>query len=646
MRQFGKVDIPQKAFVPTLEMGSDWTLASPLRSTRHERNRSECTRHDSIYGRRNSSPILSPSRLSKAWKDKVRARMQDQFVLDPIQYFDFHLNSAVECARLSQRILEGIYRPSPSERILVEKSKGLCRQLVIPQVVDAIVLQCLSDALYAVVSAKAPTSKSFFEPEDHSFSPGEHEYGQFHAWLNFQESIFNFSKTHRYFVVTDIANYYDSISYNHLRNIISGVTGAPEHLLDLLIYVLSALLWQPDYMPRVEIGLPQINLDAPRLLAHCFLYELDDFLENSSTPDFARYMDDIDVGVDSIPDAKCVLRDIDLVLQTRQVRLNSGKTLILNQEEAIEHFRILDNAYLDGLQAQIDDRLKRRLSLESQRRTVVRRVSSGLRRKRFEGGNGEKILKRLITLGRRCRADLALADAAFVLRMWPGTRENIYDYLASRSLTTASARMLRDFIASEIIVDESSTVLLVNSLTHTAAPRRVGPEIYIKGIADQLLETSFFGLYSKIWLLSKYGSRREIFDLVNRTRRVWSGSYRLGRLIGGLRPLFAGSPMYEDLTRAIVLSRNAGTRETWGFHMQVATDPAVFSEMVPALSSPNPSKSTGITHAKFLLLLSALQNANVPRARKDALVAANKTVWSDYFYRRWARDTAGLNRFP
>ena len=90
---------------------------------------------------------------------------------------------------------------------------------------------------------------------------------------------------------------------------------------------------QPDYSPRVEIGLPQINLDAPRLLAHCFLYELDAFLDNHSDRDFVRYMDDIDVGVDSVVEARKTLQSIDLVLQTKQVRLNSGKTKILTQAE-------------------------------------------------------------------------------------------------------------------------------------------------------------------------------------------------------------------------------------------------------------------------------------------------------------------------
>ncbi len=117
----------------------------------------------------------------------------------------------------------------------------------------------------------------------------------------------------------------------------------------MLIHVLSSLLWQPDYMPHVEIGLPQMNLDAPRLLAHCFLYELDKFLASDSNRDFVRFMDDIDVGVDRISEAKQVLKSMDLVLQTKQIRLNSGKTLILRKDAAAKHFRIVQNARLNTL---------------------------------------------------------------------------------------------------------------------------------------------------------------------------------------------------------------------------------------------------------------------------------------------------------
>jgi hypothetical protein len=259
--------------------------------------------------------------------------MREQYLNDGIENFDFHIARRQECRKLSLLILRGDYAPEKAQRILVE-SKGLCRQLVIPSARDALVLQCLSDALYQEIRDKAPTRRAFFEPKDHTFSKpreisGRDFYGTFASWLNFQRELFSFSKDRAFIVVTDIAKYYDSISYVHLRNVIAPIAGVEECVLDMLIYVLSSLLWQPDYMPSIEIGLPQINLDAPRLLAHCFLYELDAFLASDSDRDFVRFMDDIDIGVDTFADAKRVLKSVDLVLQTRQVRLNSGKTLIL-----------------------------------------------------------------------------------------------------------------------------------------------------------------------------------------------------------------------------------------------------------------------------------------------------------------------------
>jgi hypothetical protein len=143
-------------------------------------------------------------------------------------------------------------------------------------------LQALSDALWVELRTKAPSKKAFYAPNDAQFSKPikghSTEYGPLAAWLAFQNTIFGFATSKKYIVVTDIANYYDFISYDHLRNILADLSLAREHALDLLIYTLSCMLWQPDYMPRVSVGLPQMNLDAPRLLAHCFLFEIDALL--------------------------------------------------------------------------------------------------------------------------------------------------------------------------------------------------------------------------------------------------------------------------------------------------------------------------------------------------------------------------------
>src|SRR6202021_3725069 len=109
---------------------------------------------------------------------------------------------------------------------------------------------------------------AFFEPKDHSFSKpreasGRDFYGTFASWLNFQRELFSFSKDRAFIIVTDVANYYDSISYVHLRNVIAPIAGVEECVLDMLIYVLSSLLWQPDYMQSMEKALPQLTLAPP-----------------------------------------------------------------------------------------------------------------------------------------------------------------------------------------------------------------------------------------------------------------------------------------------------------------------------------------------------------------------------------------------
>jgi hypothetical protein len=315
--------------------------------------------------------VINKGRLKATWKNKVRSTLKDQFLPDPIDFYDYQTNINRITDRLAANVLSGNYVPRSPKRITKEKSKGLCRLLTIPHPLDVLVLQCLSDALYADIKNAQPTKKAFFEPSDHSLSPNDAlfatpQYGSFKSWLNFQKELLKFAHQRNWIVVTDIANYYDFINYTHLRNVIAGTIEVRETILDFLIFVLSSILWQPDYTPRFEVGLPQINADAPRILAHCFLFELDKVLADSPHIDYARYMDDIDIGVDTLREAKQTLKQIDLVLQTRQIRLNSGKTLILSRDQAGKHFKVRENAFLDRFVARINSRHQNGQALDAE----------------------------------------------------------------------------------------------------------------------------------------------------------------------------------------------------------------------------------------------------------------------------------------
>lgn len=594
--------------------------------------------------------IFSPDNLERVWKDKVRTSMREQYLNDGIENFDFHIGRRQECRRLSLLIARGDYVPERAQRILVEKSKGLCRQLVIPSPRDALVLQCLSDALYQEIRDKAPTKRAFFEPKDHSFSKarellGRDVYGSFAAWLNFQRELFSFSKERLYVVVTDIANYYDSISYVHLRNVIAPIAGVEECVLDMLIYVLSSLLWQPDYMPSIEIGLPQINLDAPRLLAHCFLYELDAFLASDAKRDFVRYMDDINIGVDKLADAKRALKSVDLVLQTRQVRLNSGKTLILRRGEALRHFRVMENARLDVMKLRVERKRRAGDNMDLERRIIQLRVRHGLASGAFDDGNGEKVLKRWMGLAATVNALIRPSDLLRLFLFRPAVRDTVCTYIRRFDLSAARANMLASAAESGLLVDDAAIVDLTNHLVETAVTTTAKRHASILRIIAACDVSTYFGLYCRLWLQSKYDSTAALLETIRLTSETWVLHERLGRLIGAFVPVFRCSPEWSEYFYVLSDSRNHGVRDSYKFHKNLSSDPAAFKSMFDALSNPNPSRGTGITHAKFLSLLSALQNSKAPAAQVEILRSRNAAAWRDIYYRRIAR-RLGINVPP
>jgi hypothetical protein len=137
-------------------------------------------------------------------------------------------------------------------------------------------------------------------------------------------------------------------------------------------------------------------------------------------------MDDIDFGVDTIAKAKTVLRDLDLALQTRNLRLNSGKTKILTASEAYDHFRVFDNSVIDKLSARVSDRKYLEYWRTFYSNFIPWILWRGLRAGYFVEGNGAKIIKRLLTIAAHLRTPLP--DEAFrsILYDLPGLRPNLF----------------------------------------------------------------------------------------------------------------------------------------------------------------------------------------------------------------------------
>jgi len=581
--------------------------------------------------------VISVSRLKATWKNKVRDALRRQPIPDALEYLDFHTKLDASCTAIESEILSGSYIPRPPIRFLSEKSKGLCRQLVIPSVKDALILQTLSDALWVELKTKAQSKKSFYAPNDHQFSKfikgHASDYGPVAAWLAFQETIFGFAKTKKYVVVTDIANYYDCISHEHLRNILADLSLAREHALDLLLYILSYMLWQPDYMPRVPIGLPQTNLDAPRLLAHCFLFEIDHLLMHKSGIDFARYMDDIDVGVDTLPEAKAVLRDLDLALQTRQIRLNSGKTKILSELEAYQHFKIGENYLIDHLVERIDKNTVAGKPLIRERRAIELGIRAGLRRGTFSTGNGEKILKRLINLAAQTHASIDDKIFISVMEEWPSLRKTILGWWQRHQHPETKLSLIAGLIEAGTIVDDAALMDIAIALVVASLPNTSIVKGYLARISNAIDHKAPWGFHAKCWIFSKYEDPKSLMRLIETTVSLWVTQEHLSRLAAGMLPRIYGTPDESKFEWIIRRTGNGWATPVLEFHRTLLGGTFGYKAVKGFILAPNFSLPNLISHSKFMMLLSLLHNIDLAPTASAHLKAVHAVALSDPFYK-------------
>jgi len=278
-------------------------------------------------------------------------------IADLHDYYDFNLSIEDRAGAIAERVLGGHYRADAPLIYRVEKKFGVCRHMMIPTPGDALVFQLLTDVLYSSISRAQPSQRAYYSRDRHASSlPHEQgaarSYPWFVSWPRFQKEVWKFTKAHRFLVTTDLSNYFDSIGLRELRHVISSMVRTKEVYLDLLFGLIEGLSWNPDYLPTSHKGLPTINIEAPRLLAHAFLFEVDHILLKRTKSHFVRWMDDINFGAPTRSEAKHLLCEVSDVLKSRGLALNLGKTSIMSSIEAANHFLFAENVKLTKMHEQ------------------------------------------------------------------------------------------------------------------------------------------------------------------------------------------------------------------------------------------------------------------------------------------------------
>jgi group II intron reverse transcriptase/maturase len=214
---------------------------------------------------------------------------------------------------LKEEILNGIYQPSPVQKVIIPKAQGGTRMLGIPTVKDRLLQQAIAQWL-------SPKYESEFSKNSYGFRPNRNAH---QAVLQAQQYLQR-GKTR--VIELDLEKFFDTVNHDRLMNIL-GKTISDSGTLHLIRRYLRAGMMEEGLVSQRMEGTPQGSPLSP-LLSNIVLDELDKELE-SRGHSYVRYADDCSIYVSSIKSAKRVQASITNYIETTlKLKVNGSKTKV------------------------------------------------------------------------------------------------------------------------------------------------------------------------------------------------------------------------------------------------------------------------------------------------------------------------------
>jgi len=466
--------------------------------------------------------LFTRKKLLILWRKLVRDQMRSLDIKDLHDYYDFNYGIEAKVDTIIEKILSGLYRAEAPLVYKMEKKYGVCRHMMIPSPSDALVFQVLTDELNDALINAQPSKGAFYSRDRHFLSlPHEKKeaasYPWFVLWPKFQEKVWKFSKTYKFIVTTDLANYFDNIGLRELRHVVSSLANTKEVYLDLLFSLIEDLSWRPDYLPTSHKGLPTINIEAPRLLAHALLFEVDDVLKERTGDNFVRWMDDINFGVDKAIDANIILGEINDVLKSRGLALNLAKTAIMSPKDAQFHFMFKENVRLTKIQKRAES-LKNPIAKHNLALKIYQQFKRHL--KSCNARNKDKVTKRYLTILGKLGDPIAIKLSVDIFVQNPGMRSSVLTYISKSEFNKNIAKQILRIIDEIDHLDNITFFQVIDMLVKWDVPYDHRGKWMVKEVFDRIKKYKDpFSWLCLVNFFAKYGEPNDVLNLVSEAKK-------------------------------------------------------------------------------------------------------------------------------
>tara|TARA_Y100000031_G_C8231471_1_gene391099 strand:+ start:690 stop:2372 length:1683 start_codon:yes stop_codon:yes gene_type:complete len=253
----------------------------------------------------------------------------------------FGMNLEENCQRLSEKIIDGDYKPVRPPKFTMPKKTGMQRVKTRLHIEDAIVYQTIANqvAVSAYDDLVKNSDFSFGSVLSLQVKRGKEILGElepsyfFYKWWpplykKFKDSVEDTVNedpeiTHR--LETDITGFFDSITHYSLLELIEKKYRVESEILDFFAICLNT--WSgPEEGPTIGVGIPQGPAPS-HFFANLILNDLDEYLI-SKEYNYYRYVDDMRMYGYSEIELRRALIEIDTYLKRFALSLNAKKTAI------------------------------------------------------------------------------------------------------------------------------------------------------------------------------------------------------------------------------------------------------------------------------------------------------------------------------
>ena len=255
--------------------------------------------------------ILSRDNMMLAYK-KVKAN-KGASGIDGVTIDEIDEYLKVNWVEIRENIRKRKYQPQPVRRVEIPKPNGGVRNLGIPNVIDRIIEQAITQVL-------TPIAEPHFSENSYGFRPGRRAQ---QAVIKLLEYL---NDGYEYIVDIDLEKFFDNVPQDKLMTLVGKLIHDPDTESLISKYLRAGVMVRGQY-EKTEKGTPQGGNLSP-LLSNIMLNELDKELEARKLR-FVRYADDCVITVGSSAAANRVMHTItDWIERKLGLKVNMTKTKV------------------------------------------------------------------------------------------------------------------------------------------------------------------------------------------------------------------------------------------------------------------------------------------------------------------------------